>query len=176
MTYLILLLAVLTLPPESGIATQESLNIDPAAIIQRILAVEREQRDEIKDIIFETEYIEGEYKDDVFKEKVRILKRTYLKYLPDTVLFHEDYLEYYKDGVLQDNKELRKEEAKRKEEKKKRNSYDISYSMYTPFHPDRRELYDIEYLGLAEEKVDDYVCHHFTVRAREEEEGLINCD
>ncbi|MBN1211099.1 MAG: hypothetical protein JXA92_00850, partial [candidate division Zixibacteria bacterium] len=88
----------------------------------------------------------------------------------------EDYQEYYKDGELQDDKDRKKEEARRKKDKIKRKTYDISYSMYTPFHTDQREFYDFEYLGLAEEKVNDYVCHHFIVKAREEKEGLINGD
>jgi len=174
--YLILLLAAMTLPAAFDAASQESGNIDPAAIIQRILSVEREQLDEIKDIIFEAEFVEGEFKDNGFEEKVRFVKKIYLKFLPDTVLFHEDYLEYYKDGELQDDRDRKKEEVKRKEEKKKRKAYDISYSIYTPFYADQGEFYDIEYLGLAEEKVNDYVCHHFTVRAREEREGLIKGD
>ncbi len=151
-------------------------NIDPAALIQRILAVEQEQLRDLKDVVFETEYIEGETKNEGFIEKVRFIKRTYLKYLPDTVLFHETYLEYFKDGVLQKDEDRKKEEAKRKNEKKKRKAYDISYSMYEPFYPENRELYNIEYLGLAEDKIEDYVCHHFRVTAKDRKEGLINGD
>ncbi|MBN1213797.1 MAG: hypothetical protein JXA92_14595, partial [candidate division Zixibacteria bacterium] len=84
--YLILSLAVMLLPAALHIAAQETGNIDPAAIIQRILAVERAQLDEIRDIIFEAEYIEGELKDDSYQEKVRFTKKIFLKFLPDTVL------------------------------------------------------------------------------------------
>lgn len=159
-----------------SLSAQEDNGIDPEALIDRILSVEKAQRAELHDVIFDAEYIEGEQKDDGFKEKVRFDKRIYLKFFPDTVWFHEQYLAYYKDGKLQSEKDLRKEAASRMEKKKKRNMRDISYPMLKPFYPDERALYDITYRGVPEETIDGYVCHHFRVKAKEESDTLINGD
>ena len=35
------------------------------------------------------------------------------------LMFHEDFIKFYKDGELKSEKDLRKEEAERKEKKKK---------------------------------------------------------
>ena len=170
------LLTALILAAGASVRAQDDGNIDPQALIQKILAVEEEQRREINDIIFESEYIEGEETDEGFKEKVRFTKKLYLKFLTDTTLFREDYLAYYKEGKLQKDEDRKKEEADRKEKKKKRKGMDISYSILKPFYPEESEFYDIVYLGLSEEKIESYVCHHFKVTAREEVEGLINGD
>lgn len=171
-----LLITILVLAFGFPAAAQDNGNIDPQALIQRILAVEQEQRSEIHDIVLDAEYIEGEEKEDGFKEKVRFTKKIYLKILPDTTLFREDYLAYYKDGKLQNDDDRKKEEADRKEKKKKRRNMDISYSMLKPFHPESAELYEIAYQGLSDDKIESYTCHHFRVTAREEIEGLINGD
>jgi hypothetical protein len=149
-------------------------DIDPEALIERILAVERQQREQIQDVTFTAEYIEGEEKDGRFKEKLRIVKRIYIKYLPDTAWYHEDFIEYYKDGELKSEKDRDKEEKKRREDKIKRKSRDISYPMLRPFYPERRELYDIVYRGIADTKIESYICHHFQVMAREETDTLLN--
>lgn len=155
--------------------SQNAGGIDPDALIERILAAEQQQRAEIEDVTFETEYIEYENKgEEDEKEKVRLIKKVYLKYLPDTTLFAEDYLEFYKDGKLKDQKELEKEAEKREEDKQKRKGRDISYPMLKPFYPGYRDLYNIEYLGVAEERMQDHVCHHFRVTAKEEADSLIN--
>jgi len=156
--------------------SQEDNGIDPEALIDRILSVQAQQRAELHDVIFDAEYVEGDQKDDGFHEKVRFDKRIYLKFLPDTVLFHEEYLAYYKDGKLQSEKELRKEAAERMAKKKKRHMRDISYPMLKPFYPEERALYDITYKGVPREDIDGYVCHHFQVKAKEESDTLINGD
>ena len=48
--------------------------------------------------------------------------------------------------------------------------------MLKPFYPQMRELYDIRYEGVAEEKIAGRVCHHFRIDAREEVDTLINGD
>ncbi|MFZ5980358.1 MAG: hypothetical protein ACOYVF_06970 [Candidatus Zixiibacteriota bacterium] len=169
-----MVLTALILALDLSAAAKENDNIDPQALIQRILAVEQEQRREISDIVLDAEYVEGEETDDGFKEKVRFTKKIYLKILEDTALFREDYLAYYKDGKLQKDEDRKKEEADRKDKKQKRRNMDISYSMLKPFYPENSDRYEIVYLGLSEEKVEGYICHQFRVTAREEEEGLIN--
>ena len=125
--------------------------IDPEAIIERMLAVDSSQRDQVLDVVYETEYIEGEDRDEGFVEKVRIEKRVYVKYVDDSALFHEEYLAYYKDGELKGPKDLAKEAKSRIDKRKKRKAHNISYPMLTPFYPENRDSYEIEYLGAEAE-------------------------
>ncbi len=155
---------------------QRDDGIDPEALIERILLVEKKQSEGIQDLVFDAEYIEGEEKDGGFREKVRFIKKLYIKYFADTTLFHEEYLEYYKDGKLQSDKDRDKEAKKRTENKRKRNTRDISFSMLEPFYPDLREQYQIEYEGITDDQVEGYVCHHFSVTSLEESPDRINGD
>lgn len=156
------------------IIAQEPSGIDPEALIERILAVDRVQRDQIEDITFEAEYVEREDKgSEGIKEKLRFVKMIYIKCLEDTSWFTEEYLEYYKDGERKSDDDLRKEASERKKKKIKRQAHDISYPMLKPFYPEQRPLYGIDYLGVADETVDDRVCHHFRVTANEEADSLI---
>jgi len=155
--------------------SQNAGGIDPDALIERILAAQQQQRSEIEDVTFETEYIEYENKgEENEKEKVRLIKKVYLKNLTDTTLYAEEFLEFYKDGKLKNEKDLKNEAKKRREEKEKRKGRDISYSMHKPFYPSHRLLYDIEYLGVAAQRVEGHVCHQFQVTAKEEVDTLIN--
>jgi hypothetical protein len=150
--------------------------IDPAAIIGRILAVDAQQRETLKDVTFQSEYIEGEQTDQGFKEKLRLVKKVYVKYLKDTAWYRDDYLEYYKDGTLQSAEDRDDIAAERKEKKARRKSKDISYDMLTPFKAAQRDLYKIDYKGVAPDKIDNRACHHFVVSAKEESDQLINGD
>ena len=58
--------------------------------------------------------------------------------------------------------------------KEKRKANDISYSMLKPFYPQNSELYTIEYIGLESDTVENYICHCFKVRAKEETPNLLN--
>lgn len=149
---------------------------DAEAIIEQVISAEKAQMDTIRTITYDAEYIEGEYKDDGFKEKVRFIKKVYVKYLPDTSLMHEEFLEYYKDGELQEQKKLKSEAEDRIEKKKKRKAKDISFSMLEPFYPENSALYDISYIGIDNEEIEGYSCYHFKVNAKEEDEQLINGD
>jgi len=155
---------------------QRDDGIDPEALIERILLMEKKQRDAINDLVLDAEYVEGEEKDGEFREKTRFIKKIYVRYLPDTALFHEEYLEYYRDGDLQSDKDRDKEAEKRKENKRKRNTKDISFSMLDPFYSDNRQHYEIAYEGVTEDPVEGYVCHHFTVASLEEDSDRINGD
>ncbi len=159
-----------------GARGQTDDGIDPEALIERILLVEQRQQESINDIVFDAEYIEGEEKDGEFREKVRFVKKVFIKYSGDTVLFHEDYLEYYKDGELKRDKDRDDEAKSREEKKRKRKTRDISYSMLEPFYADQREQYDISYEGVTDDHVDGYICHQFRVTSIGENERAINGD
>lgn len=156
---------------------QDTGGIDPEALIERILATDQLQRDYLEDVTFSAEYVEREDKgDDGFREKVRFVKEVYVKYFADTAWFAEKYLEYYKEGELKSDEEMRNEAADRIEKRTKRKARDVSYPMVRPFYPERRPLYTIDYAGLAEDLIDDRVCHQFRVTAREPADSLINGD
>ena len=164
----------------SGISAlgQTSSGIDPEALLTRILAVEAEQREKLKDVTFDAVYIEGEYKAGVteFIEKLRFTKRIAIKYLPDTAWYHEQYLEYYLNGKPQSAEDRDKEAAERAEKKVRRKAYDISYPMLRALTPARRSLYDIAYKGVTPEPINDHICHRFSVTARQPADTLINGD
>ncbi len=173
-----LTLLVLGLLAVAGTCPAQNGNgIDPEALIERILAVDQQQSDQIRDVVFDAEYVEREDKgDEGFKEKVRFVKKISVKYLEDTVWLHEEYLEYYKDGELKSHKDLQSEAKSRREKKEKRKGRDISYPILKPFYPDNRELYNIEYQGVSGERIDNHVCHQFRVTALEESDALIDGD
>ncbi len=150
--------------------------IDPEALIERVLAVDGEQRLEVRDVVFDAEYVEREADGEAYKDKVRFLKKVYVRYDEDTALFREDFLRYYKDGELKSEEDLRSEARDRKEKKRKRGGRDISVNMLKPFMPANRARYNIRYIGLAGGEVDGYVCHRFRVTAQEEIDSLINGD
>ncbi len=168
-------LSAALLPSVSAQSNGSSVDVD--AIIKQMLTVEARQREIINDIVFEAEMLEGEYNDDgEFVEKARFIKKTYVKYLADTALYHEEYLEYYKEGELQSEKDAKKQGRERIEKTAKRKSKDISFPMLAPFYEENRDKYDIQYNGVAPDSVDGFVCHHFRVHAVTEAEGLINGD
>jgi len=161
----------------AGSSTAQPNAIDPQALIGTILSVDERQREQIHDIIYDAEYVEGETSDDgEYREKVRIVKKIYIKYYGDSVRLHEKYLEFYKDGVLQDSQATAKEAAERREKKEKRRSKDVSWPMLTPFYPEQREFYEITYEGVPEDSFEGYICHHFRVHSKEKDPDRINGD
>ena len=106
MTVLLLLLGSVAVMAQEG--------IDPEALIERILVVEAQQYDQVKDLVLDAEYVVRE-KDGSIKE--RFLKKISIKYSSDTALFHEAYLEYYKKDELQKDKDCQKQAAERKKKK-----------------------------------------------------------
>lgn len=173
----VLAFAVIALTGMLSPAVAQSDNgIDPEALIDRILMVEQRQSEALSDVVYDAEYIEGEEKDGDFNEKVRFIKRIYVKYVEDTALFHEEYIEYYKDGELKSDEDRDNEAKKRKENKQKRKTKDVSFSMLEPFHQDQRDFYDIKYIGVTDDQIEGYVCHHFRVSSLEEVDDRINGD
>ena len=174
MTPVRLILSFAVLLAVNAVGQTES-GIDPEALIDRILMTDRQQRERVRDIVFDAEYVEREDKGkEGIKEKERFLKKVYVKYLQDTTWYHEEYLEYYRDGKLKDRKELEKKAAERMEKKRKRKTRDVSFNMLEPFYPERRELYDISYVGVADETVEDCICYYFRVIAKEKADSLLN--
>ena len=156
---------------------QDQSGIDPEALIERILAVDRAQREQIHDVTFDAEYVEREDKgDEGVKEKVRFDKKVYVKYLDDTAWFAEEYLAYYKDGELQNDEKLRNEARDRTEKMKKRKAQNVSFPMLKPFYPEYRALYEIQYRGVADDRIDSMVCHLFRVIAIKPADSVINGD
>lgn len=174
--YLILLLIPLAML-QSRLWAESPDQSDPDSLIARILSVDQEQRAQIKDVIFDAEYIEKETGDGTeSKEKVRLVKRIYIKNFPDTSWYHEDFLQYFQEGKLKSQDDLRKESADRKEKKRRRGALDISFPILRAFTPERRGLYNIEYKGIAAEQIGGRACHHFVVTAKEPADSLINGD
>ena len=151
-------------------------DIDKESLISQILSVDKIQRDSVQSVVFDAEYIEGEMKDGEFVEKVRFDKKIYVRYLPDTSFYHEEFLAYYKEGEKQEQNKLEDAAKERMEKKEKRKGRDISYSMLKPFTDEYDSLYSIVYNGIANDTIDGYVCHHFKVTANEESDELINGD
>jgi len=151
--------------------------IDPEALINQILQVDGEQQARLKDAAFDATYVEGETKDDGrYEEKLRFMKRISIKYFPDTAWFHEQYIQYYKDGKLKSDEDCRKAAEERIEKKRRRGAMDISYPMIRPFTQRHRALYTITYQGIVPEKIENYICHKFRVDAIEPADSLINGD
>lgn len=149
---------------------------DSKILIEQILDAEKQQREIVKNVTFDAEYIEGEEKDGKFIEKIRFDKKIYIKYETDTAYFVEEYISYYKDLEKQDDEKLISASNEKIEKKQSRKSKDISHSMLKPFYPNNQKLYSIEYFGVASDKVENYTCHSFKVRANEENTDLINGD
>ncbi|MDZ4724135.1 MAG: hypothetical protein SGI97_09570 [candidate division Zixibacteria bacterium] len=160
-------------PPHAAILVQSN-GIDPEALIERILQVDRRSRLSLQNVSFDTEYVEGEETSDIFVEKERFNKKVLIKYLTDTALYYERFVTYYKDGAEQNEKELTQAAAKRVEDKERRKGKDVSFPILRPFYASHRDLYDITYEGLVENVNDRYLCHHFSVKAKDFDDSLIN--
>ena len=48
--------------------------------------------------------------------------------------------------------------------------------MLEPFTGENREIYEINYLGVVDDIEDNFICHHFRVTSKEEEDTYINGD
>jgi hypothetical protein len=177
MRALMLVPLALLLAVTAEAADRRPEGIDPEVLISHILAVDSVERLVLSDVVFDAEYVERE--DDGsgrYVDKTRLLKKVYVRYEKDSAKYHETFLEYYLDGQRQSSEKLLKEATDRIANKRDRGTRDISYRMLRPFYPISRSLYDIEYLGVPGGTIDDYVCHHFRVRAREEADSLFNGD
>jgi hypothetical protein len=162
----------------TGIAvSQTETALESSAIIQKLLDVEAKQRTEVQDVVFDAEYIESEGDGNGgFTEKVRLEKKIHMKYMPDTILYHEEYLRFFKNGELKSEEECDEIASDRKSKKKSRGARDISYPMLEPFYPRNRGQYNIDYRGVNDTVIPNYVCHHFKVTSKVEDETKIDGD
>lgn len=161
----------------SGIVlAQDHPGVDPEALIDQILAVDQAQRARINDLTMDAVLTEGKRGRDTLIVEERFVKKVYIKYLSDTAWYFEEYLEYYKEGELQSDEELAKVAQEKIEKKKKRRSLDISFPPLRPFEPAQRELYKIEYKGIADDLIEGFPCYHFKIQAKEKDEQRLNGD
>ncbi|MEA2031670.1 MAG: hypothetical protein U9N55_08785 [candidate division Zixibacteria bacterium] len=168
--------AVLMMLTISADARQPAVGIDPKALIEQIVSVAKRQREQIKDVVFETEFFSGENDNNTSQVESRFVKKVYLKFFDDTTWFHQEYLEYYKNGKLQSPEKRDKKAAEIIKKNHKRQAGDISRSVLLPFYPELKKNYDITYDGVTEDKIDGYICHKFTVHSKVEEQSYINGD
>ena len=155
--------------------SQQQTAIDADAIIQKVIEVEARQRAEIRDVVFDAEYIELEKDDNgKMKEKLRLEKTVTLTYLNDSVFYDETFNAYYKNGELMSDDQLAKIAREKTKKKKKRGSRDISYSILSPFYDKNKEAYSITYLGVHDTTVSDYLCHKFKVESLTKDKKAIN--
>jgi len=165
---------IFTLLAGSSYSQQETA-IDADAIIQKVVEVEARQRAEIRDVVFDAEYIEMEIDENgEMKEKMRLEKTVTLKYINDSVIYVETFNAYYKKGELMSEDELSKIAREKTEKKKKRGSRDISYSILSPFYDKNKQDYSITYLGVHDTTVSDYLCHKFKVESLTGDKKAIN--
>jgi len=170
------LLALLVVTPLISPTAQDDA-IETEALIERILAVEQQQRAQISDLILDTEFVEGELGDDgEFDEKIRLIKRVSILYHPDTTFFHTEYLEYYEYGELREPKDLEREAKDREEQARKRKAKNIAWPMLTPFYEEKRDDYSYSYLGVTDREIEGYTCYHIRVEANRKDDQLINGD
>lgn len=172
------LVAALILFAVSGAgAAQNKQGIDPDAIIEQILTVDSIQKANLQDVVMEAELLEGKMKDNGELEiKKRFVKDVYIKYFPDTAWYYSEYREYYEDGKLKSEDDLRSEAKERKKKKQERKGRDISFPILQPFYPDHRDDYDISYEGVTDQPIEGYTCHHFRIDATIEDDDHIDGD
>lgn len=150
---------------------------DQEALITKILAVDTQQRNQLKDLVLTAQHTKGEENSrGAYTEKARFTKKISIKYLADTALLHEEFINCWKDGKPQSDKECRKAAAEDQEKKSRRATPNIAYPILRPFYSSHRPLYAVEYRGIAGERVNDFLCHHFAVTAKVPADTLINGD
>ena len=150
-------------------------SIDENELIHRMVTQYNEMWKDIERVEYDAELLEGSLDDSgILKVKDRFIKRVIVTVLPDTTLFEEKYIEYYKDGELQDDDELREEAEKKIERREKSGSRGISWPLLTPFFPDQKEYYKITYGGISDSLINGYICYVFHVSSLEEHDQRIN--
>jgi hypothetical protein len=168
---------ILLLIPMVLVSSSRAQDAAADTLIARILEVDQAQRSQVKDLVLDAKYVEIDSSDNgETREKVRLIKKISIKYLTDTAWYHEEYLQFFDEGKLKNQDDLKKEADERKEKKRRRGALDISYPMLRPFDAGHRALYTIEYKGLTSSQIDGHVCHHFTITAKEPADSLINGD
>lgn len=147
--------------------------VDPQVIINRVVQVDRQNRQLVRTLTVESQLLEGELKDTGFVEKSRATKTIYVRFFEDSAWFQEMYTSLSENGKPKSDEELKEYAAKKIESKKKRKSQDISFPILRPFYPGFRDLYDITSHGTVDNINRRYTCYHFTVTAKSPADTLI---
>jgi hypothetical protein len=152
----------------AGIPDDSLLNV----IVGRLLDNNQAQLALISDITYDVvSYEKRTDGDGKVKETKKYIKKVRLDKGPDgKFLNNETIYEYYINGEKQNDADLAKLARERAEKKKKRGGQGIDYDMTRPLKPERREYYDVRYLGLAEEQIDGYDCYMVGIEAKENKE------
>jgi hypothetical protein len=128
-------------------------------------------RSEIGVMMMEAESYSRSLKGDgEVKEEKKFLKNYYIK---DT-LIKAEFLEYYLDSELQDEKELQKQIKEARERREKGRNRDASINPMTPFYPENREHYLFSMPGV--EKQHGCICYHVKAECQIEDEDLLEGD
>ncbi len=101
------------------------------------------------------------------KEEKKFIKSYYFK---DT-LFKAEFHEYYRDGELQDEKELQKEIQEAKERREKGRNRDASINPMEPFYPQNRQHYVFTLAGTVTKR--GCICYRVLAECLEEDEDLL---
>jgi len=145
--------------------SQESLEIEQ--IIEGAYRRDSTTRAEIGAMTMEAESFVRNLKGsgDV-KEEKRFTKTYYFK---DT-LFKAEFHEYYRDGELQDEKELQKEIEEAEERCRKGRNRDASVNPMEPFYPENRQHYVFTLAGRVLQHGN--VCYRVIAECLKEDENL----
>ncbi len=146
-------------------------------IIDRLLASEARQAEQLSDVLLDSELFERRLKGNGdIKEEKHFLKDIYFHKIPDSARkmeVYERYLEYSKDGEMQSADELRKVVEDKIEKLKKGRGDDKSRLLTDVFLPENAEFYSLTYEGIVDSAVDDYTCYFIKVRAKENEKDTV---
>jgi len=104
------------------------------------------------------------------KEEKKFIKKYYFK----DGLFKTEFLEYYKDGELQNEKELAKAVKEAKERRAKGRNRDASVNPLEVFSPATRDDYIYNLVGI--ETMNGYPCYHVTAACGMEDENMLEGD
>jgi len=145
------------------------------ALIDSVLAAREIQDRAITDITLDSRLIEKRTDSDGNPKEIKEYdKEIFIKKIDDSLHIYEQYLSYTKNGEPQPGDKLVEENKKKKEEKAKRGSQDLTYDLFKPFRPEHRPLYNFQFSDDSIEQVNGYYC--FVIRAlpREESDSLID--
>jgi hypothetical protein len=164
----VLLLAMLLILP-GYVWCQEDLEIEQ--VIAGAYARDSIKRAEVGDMTMYAEsYARKLSGDGEVKEEKKFFKNYYFK---DT-LFKAEFLEYYLEGQLQDEKKLQEQVKEAAERRKKGRNRDASINPMEAFYPENRHHYVYSMPGI--EKQHGCVCYHITAECMSDEEELLEGD
>lgn len=162
----VFLLAIFLLP-----AATDAQDLTLEDIISGIYIRDSSMHADIMDMTISVEaYARKLSGDGEIKEEGKFIKTYYFK---DT-LFAVDFLEYYKDGEKQSDKELAKQKKEAAKKMKKNKSRDAQANPVDPFYPKFRDKYNFDFVGT--ESKNGYECYHIFAECLEDSEELIEGD